>query len=76
MAISQTPVLPMTLHFEPDMDRLKEVPMDNQRCVRKYQEDENATPVPSSYNGKNTAATSTCIVWLLAWMLRRAISTP
>jgi len=42
------PVLPMTLDFEPDMDRLKEVPMDNQRCVRKYQGDENATPVPSS----------------------------
>jgi hypothetical protein len=39
------PVLPMTLDFELDMDRLKEVRTDNQRCVCKYQGDENAAPV-------------------------------
>jgi hypothetical protein len=39
------PILPMTLDFELDMDRLKEVPVDNKRCVGKYQGDENATPV-------------------------------
>jgi Prion-inhibition and propagation len=38
-------ILPMTLDFELDMDRLKEVPIDNKRCVRKYQGDEHATPV-------------------------------
>jgi Prion-inhibition and propagation len=44
-APAPAPALPMTLDFELDIDRLKEVPMDNRRCVRKYQGDENATPV-------------------------------